>query len=138
MELVAWRQRLIDLRRKLVDDAARLAEDSFSQETCAGDPTSVAQPQEVALAALEDEREMLRLIDHALAKIDGKVMTPFGICEQTGGRIESDRLELMPWTTVSVKGAVEPSPVSPEPKGSIVGKAGLGTFVSGANPPGPL
>jgi RNA polymerase-binding transcription factor DksA len=104
-ELGRWRARLADLRRILVEDAARLAADSFSMETSSGDPTTVAQPQEVALAALEDERDMLKLIDRAIAKIDGKGPTPFGICEKTGARIEVDRLDLMPWTAVSVKGS---------------------------------
>jgi RNA polymerase-binding transcription factor DksA len=57
---------------------------------------------------LADDRErVLRLIDRALAKLDGRLDLPYGVCEITREPIAPERLELMPWTPVSIAGATE-------------------------------
>jgi DnaK suppressor protein len=58
-----------------------------------------AQAFDLRLA--DKDRKLLRLIDHALAKLargDGE----FGLCEGTGERISTARLELRPWARYSV------------------------------------
>jgi hypothetical protein len=52
-----------------------------------------------------DHDELLALIDRALAKIDGRGPLPFGLCEHTRRPIGRERLELMPWTPLSIEGA---------------------------------
>jgi RNA polymerase-binding transcription factor DksA len=103
--LAAWRRRLETMRRSVLDDLAGLAEEAFADETPgSADPTPVAQPQPLALEEQANEREILALIDAAIARIDGRGV-PFGICERTGKPIEAERLELVPWTPYSAEGA---------------------------------
>ena len=48
-------------------------------------------------------KDLVPLIQRALAKIaDGT----YGICEETGELISEDRLRAVPWTTLSLKGAI--------------------------------
>lgn len=52
------------------------------------------------LAALENVR--FEEVDAALGRIEDNT---YGICEETGKPIEKQRLDLMPWTRVSIEGA---------------------------------
>jgi hypothetical protein len=47
----------------------------------------------------------LRLIERALAKLDGRGPLSFGLCEHTRRPIGRERLRLMPWTPLSIEGA---------------------------------
>lgn len=105
-ELASWRQRLVRLRKSILADLASLSSQAYSDETPGtADPAIALQPQEIVLTEIDDAREVLKLIDNAVAKIDGRNRIPFGICERTGAVIEPERLDLMPWTTVSAVGA---------------------------------
>jgi len=58
--------------------------------------------QEFTLGLVEKERNLVREINRALAKIqDGT----FGICEGTGKPINKPRLEAQPWTRYSIEWA---------------------------------
>ncbi len=56
--------------------------------------------QEFTLHLVEKDRQLLREINHALAKIrDGT----YGICEGTGKPIARARLEAQPWARYSIE-----------------------------------
>lgn len=60
--------------------------------------------QEFTLGLVEKDRNLLREINHALAKIqDGT----YGICEATGKPIGKPRLEAQPWARYSIEHARE-------------------------------
>jgi RNA polymerase-binding transcription factor DksA len=105
-EIAQWRRCLIDERQRLSQDIAQLVAESDLEG--AGPTTHDApdrQEKEVEREELDFARRTLEFVDHALEKIDGKSSALFGICEETGGIIERERLELMPWTTLSSYGA---------------------------------
>jgi RNA polymerase-binding transcription factor DksA len=58
-----------------------------------------------ALREPPDGGGTLRLIERALAKLDGRGPLPFGLCEHTRRPIGRERLRLMPWTPLSIEGA---------------------------------
>jgi len=103
-ELAGWRRRLLAQRKDLLSDIAQLSAESELDES-AGACDPVALPQELALEELDEARSTLLQVDRALARIDGLEMLPFGICAETGAAIERERLELMPWTSLSSRGA---------------------------------
>jgi RNA polymerase-binding transcription factor DksA len=96
--------------RTLEQQRSRLLADSdLLADEAASDPSSTRdggkQAIEVAIGAREDVQVTVQLIDAALAKLAGLGAVPYGICEETGEPIERERLDLMPWTPVSVRGA---------------------------------
>lgn len=66
------------------------------------DQGSDAYDQSLSLGLAASQRELLREIDAALARIDEGA---FGICEALGKAINKDRLEATPWSRYSVEGA---------------------------------
>lgn len=94
------------MKRELIGDLERLRTQTFSDETPGrADPAIAAQPQEVTMKEIAETREQLREIDQAIERIDTATPFPFGVCKRTGMIIESERLELIPWTTLSALGA---------------------------------
>ena len=57
------------------------------------------------LAMAGEEKVELWLIDRALRKIDETLPLPFGLCEYSKQGIQRSRLELIPWTPLSIEGA---------------------------------
>jgi RNA polymerase-binding transcription factor DksA len=98
-----WQRRLIAQRVKLVADSELLAAESASEPSARRDGD--LHSAEVVISEQEDVSRTLRQIDAALVKLTGHGPVPFGICEVTGERIERERLDLMPWTPVSARGA---------------------------------
>jgi len=121
--LVDRRQRIRSTVSGLEDRAFAAGEEDASVDHMA-DRGSETFDQDLAIGLVESEREELRLIERALAKIDGELDGAYGVCEGTGEPIGRRRLEAIPWARYSIeyqrrieKGEVEPD----EPGGSASG-----------------
>jgi DnaK suppressor protein len=105
-ELKHYRDRLLEMRRALLLSSKELAAEAlkssgadFSVDHMA-DHGSDNYEQDFSLKLLEGESQQLADIREALMKIDGKVETPFGICEACAD--EDQKLcETCPWITPS-------------------------------------
>jgi RNA polymerase-binding transcription factor DksA len=110
-ELKEWREILIRARSQYSDDIQGLQHDAMDAEGGHTTPIhsaergSDADAQDVALNIAGDEKNTLWLIDRALRKIDEGKPIPFGLCEHTRQPISRNRLQLMPWTPLSIEGA---------------------------------
>ncbi len=111
-DLSKWRLLLITKRAALTNDIAQLEKDAMEAEDGHTTPQhsaergSDADLQDVSLGLAGDEKEFLWQIDRAIRKIDTSEPIPFGLCEYTKSVIPRTRLELMPWTALSIEGAV--------------------------------
>jgi|SRR5947209_3452428 len=102
-----WRKyynRLVDLRNYLVQRQGDLVKNakeerpSFSMHMA--DAGTDTFDRDFALSMISSEQDALYEIDQALIRIrDGT----YGRCEMTGARIESGRLEAIPWTRFSAE-----------------------------------
>jgi DnaK suppressor protein len=118
-ELKHYRDRLLEMRRALLSSSKELAAEAlkssgqdFSVDHMA-DHGSDNYEQDFSLKLLEGESEQLADIREALMKIDGKVETPFGICEacadddqklcETCPWIPPSRLEVLPHARLCVQ-----------------------------------
>jgi RNA polymerase-binding transcription factor DksA len=110
-ELKEWRDILLKARAQYSDDIQGLQHDAMDSEGGHTTPIhsaergSDADAQDVALNIAGDEKNTLWLIDRALRKIDEGKPIPFGVCEHTRQAISRNRLQLMPWTPLSIEGA---------------------------------
>lgn len=110
-ELREWRSILLERRHEIVGDIAGLEKDAIEAEDGHTTPThpaergSDADLQDMSLGLAGEEKDLLWQIDRALRKIDLGRPLPFGLCEHTHEPIGKDRLKLMPWTPLSIKGA---------------------------------
>ncbi len=111
-DLSKWRLLLITKRAALTNDIAQLEKDAMEAEDGHTTPQhsaergSDADLQDVSLGLAGDEKEILWQIDRAIRKIDSSEPIPYGLCEFTKSPIPRTRLELMPWTALSIEGAV--------------------------------
>jgi DnaK suppressor protein len=108
-ELEHYRDLLLAKRRELVGDMSQMEREAL--RSAAGTnlsnlPLHMADmgtdnyEQEFTLGLVEKDRQLLREINNALAKImDGT----FGICEGTGKPISTPRLEAQPWARYSIE-----------------------------------
>ena len=87
LELKRYRTLLLQLRARLVQSSQNLADEAlkgsgqdYSVEHMADHGTDNFE-QSFTLSLLESESDLLRNIDDALAKIDGRDELPFGLCE---------------------------------------------------------
>lgn len=104
-------------RKILLKKRAQILERFFKQEDTqkvlaeqAREPRDIPEhaliniTQEI-LSQLEDiEMELLNQIDRALERIDNG---SYGLCEVCGKKIEEERLEAVPWTTLCIEHAQE-------------------------------
>ena len=98
-------------RRELVGDMSSIEREALRSATgtnLSNLPLHMADQgtdnyeQEFTLGLVEKDRQLLREINSALAKIqDGR----FGICEGTGKPISKARLEAQPWARFSIEHA---------------------------------
>ena len=96
-----WRRhynRLLQLRDHLRHRQVGLAQDARQEQpslsTHMADAGTDTYDQDFALGILSSEQDALYEIEQALHRIrDGT----YGICELTGKRIESERLQAIPW-----------------------------------------
>jgi RNA polymerase-binding protein DksA len=110
-ELEHFRELLLSKRRELVGDMSQMEREalrSASGSNLSNLPLHMADmgtdnyEQEFTLGLVEKERNLLREINQALAKIqDGS----YGICEGTGKPISKARLEAQPWARFSIEHA---------------------------------
>jgi RNA polymerase-binding protein DksA len=108
-ELEHFRELLLAKRRELVGDMSSMEREALRSTTgtnLSNLPLHMADmgtdnyEQEFTLGLVEKDRQLLREINQALAKIqDGR----FGICEGTGKPIGKPRLEAQPWARYSIE-----------------------------------
>jgi RNA polymerase-binding transcription factor DksA len=97
-----WRKqfdRLIELRDHLLRRQNHLAKDALDEQptfsTHMADAGTDTYDRDFALGMLSSEQDALYEIEEALDRIRNGT---YGICELTGKRIDSLRLEAIPWT----------------------------------------
>jgi len=98
------RRRLLTEREKRLD-LLRAAQPSLTARI-SGDDADVAtaiERQEVAVVRCERVHRELREIDAAMDRLGNGT---YGVCEETEEPIEKERLLLIPWTRLSVGGAL--------------------------------
>ena len=108
-DLDMFRQLLLAKRRELLGDMSSMEREALQSgqgSNLSNLPVHMADmgtdnyEQEFTLGLVEKDRQLLREINHALAKIlDGT----YGICEGTGKPIAKARLEIQPWARHSVE-----------------------------------
>ncbi|MCK6490667.1 MAG: hypothetical protein L6R48_20645 [Planctomycetes bacterium] len=110
-ELVKWREQLLQRRAEIAGDIDALEKDAMEAEDGHTTPNHIAERgsdaelQDVSLNIAGDEKVLIWQIDRALRKIDQSSPLPFGVCEHTRQPISKNRLQLMPWTPLSIEGA---------------------------------
>ena len=107
-ELEHYRELLLAKRRELVGDMSSMEREALRSaqgSNLSNLPLHMADmgtdnyEQEFTLGLVEKDRQLLREINRALAKIqDGT----YGICEGTGKPINKPRLEAQPWAKYSI------------------------------------
>jgi RNA polymerase-binding transcription factor DksA len=110
-QIKEWRAILIAKRHEITNDIDGLVKDAMEAEDGHTTPNHIAERgsdadlQEFSLAMAGEEKLELWLVDRALRKIDDRLPIPFGLCEYTKKGIQKSRLELLPWTPLSIEGA---------------------------------
>ena len=110
-ELAKWRQVLLAKRHEVSDDIAGLVKDAMDAEDGHTTPNHIAERgsdadlQDLSLGVAGEEKDVVWQIDRALRKIDVLRPIPFGLCEYTKQPIPKTRLQLIPWTPLSIEGA---------------------------------
>lgn len=109
-ELGEWRRTLLDHRAEISQDIQHLeqgameAEDGHTTPNHIAERGSDAEMQDMSLGLAGEEQVVLWQIDRALRKIDTGSPLAFGLCEHTKQPIPKTRLQLIPWTPVSIEG----------------------------------
>ena len=110
-ELEHFRDLLLDKRRELVGDMSQMEREALRSSggsNLSTLPLHMADmgtdnyEQEFTLGLVEKDRNLLREINAALAKIQNGT---YGICEGTGKPISKPRLEAQPWARYSIEHA---------------------------------
>jgi DnaK suppressor protein len=89
----------VEILQKEAADSTEATENSKSPINSA-ENASDAFDQDFAFMSMESEEEILRKVDHALARIREK---KYGQCEECEKTISAERLEALPWATMCVK-----------------------------------
>jgi RNA polymerase-binding transcription factor DksA len=109
-ELAEWRRTLLEHRNEISQDIQHLeqgameAEDGHTTPNHIAERGSDAEMQDMSLGLAGEEQVVLWQIDRALRKIDNGIPLPFGLCEHSKQPIPKTRLQLIPWTPVSIEG----------------------------------
>ena len=110
-DLEHFRDLLLDKRRELVGDMSQMEREalrSSGSSNLSTLPLHMADmgtdnyEQEFTLGLVQKDRDLLREINAALAKIQNGT---YGICEGTGKPISKARLEAQPWARYSIEHA---------------------------------
>lgn len=110
-QIKEWRKTLLEKRNEITNDIDGLVKDAMEAEDGHTTPNHIAERgsdadlQEFSLAMAGEEKVELWLIDRALRKIDESLPLPYGLCEYSRQPIQKSRLELIPWTPLSIEGA---------------------------------
>lgn len=108
-QLGEFKQRLLEKRRMLTGDVRHLTHDALRRDG-AGDlsnmPIHMADigsdnwEQEFTLGLIENEQQLVREIDYALARIGDRT---YGVCVATGKHIGIARLRAKPWAKYCIE-----------------------------------
>lgn len=101
---VECRKRLLKVKEDLLEDIKTT--DSALHTQISGDDGDVAhaiEEQDIAVTRREKVLWELREISEALERLDNDC---YGVCEETEEPIEEQRLLTIPWTRLSLEGAV--------------------------------
>ena len=106
MDLVkACKEKLLRIKSDLMN-RAKLAADHFNQiDKASGDEidqSAAHQEEHTFLVNQSRIKSQLLEIEYALGRIEQGL---YGICDETGEKIEQDRLLALPWTKLSIEGA---------------------------------
>jgi RNA polymerase-binding transcription factor DksA len=110
-ELREWRDLLLERRTEIATDINHLEKDAMEAEDGHTTPNHIAERgsdaemQDMSLGLAGEEQMVLWQIDRAIRKIDSGDPLPFGLCEHTKQPIPKTRLQLIPWTPLSIEGA---------------------------------
>ena len=110
-ELREWRQLLLERRAEIATDISHLERDAMEAEDGHTTPNHIAERgsdaemQDMSLGLAGEEQVVLWQIDRAIRKIDTGEPLAFGVCEHTRQPISKNRLQLIPWTPLSIEGA---------------------------------
>jgi len=110
-ELAKWREALLQRRSEISSDIAGLVKDAMEAEDGHTTPNHIAERgsdadlQDMSLGMAGEEEVILWQIDRAIRKIDKGVPLPYGLCEFSKEPISRSRLQLIPWTPLSIEGA---------------------------------
>jgi len=110
-DLGKWRQLLLSRRAEISNDIDGLVKDAMEAEDGHTTPNHIAERgsdadlQDMSLGVAGEEKEVLWQIDRALRKIQKSHPLPYGLCEYTKVAIPRTRLQLIPWTPLSIEGA---------------------------------
>lgn len=104
MNILKFKQRLLDKERELQSDIARLEDEARGAgATEVGDPTDAATISEATSEALQEDAlasQTLVEVQDALRRIEDGT---YGKCVQCGREIEPARLEAIPWARYCLK-----------------------------------
>lgn len=112
-ELERYRSMLLRKRAELIGDIATIEDEALRQSgsgSLSHLPQHMAEQgtdvfdQSLSLDLAQVDRNLIREIDAALARIDAGT---YGICELTGKPIKAERLEELPWARYSIEAARE-------------------------------
>ncbi len=106
-ELENFRTLLLEKRREILGDVGSMESEAFrNQDNHSSSPMHMADvgtdnfEQEFTLGLIESERELLKEIQEAIARIEDGT---FGICVATGKAIGKARLEAKPWAKYCIE-----------------------------------
>ncbi|HVX85381.1 MAG TPA: TraR/DksA C4-type zinc finger protein [Phycisphaerae bacterium] len=120
-DLQYFRNLLLEKRREILGDVGSMESEAFKGgSNLSNMPIHMADvgtdnfEQEFTLGLIESERQILREIQDALARVDDG---SFGICQGTGKPIPRVRLEAVPWAkyTIEYSRLLEQGKISREP-----------------------
>lgn len=112
-ELGKWKEILLAKRSEISNDIQDLVKDAMDAEDGHTTPNHIAERgsdadlQDMSLGMVGEEKELIWQIDRALRKIDLSMPIPFGLCEFTKQPIAKNRLQIIPWTPLSIEGAAQ-------------------------------
>ena len=106
-ELEKFRSLLLEKRREILGDVGSMESEAFrNQDNHSSSPMHMADvgtdnfEQEFTLGLIESERELLKEIQEAIARIEDGT---FGVCVATGKAIGKARLEAKPWAKYCIE-----------------------------------
>jgi RNA polymerase-binding protein DksA len=100
-QLNRFRSRLLDLRERLTGEISRMSEVVLTDAQPLGEhDRCVSEDPEKELELEHDEETIRREVMAALERLDRGV---FGVCQQCGGPIGLERLDVMPYTPYCVQ-----------------------------------
>ena len=102
-DLQAFRERLETMRTSLLDDSEDTVHEMREENSLYPDPSDRAsqETEHINLLRIRDrERKLLSKIDEALERVNNG---SFGLCEECGEEIGTERLNIRPVTTFCIR-----------------------------------